>query len=141
MWQNAESGEARAHVLVVEAEEEPRALLGFIFGREGYDVTTAASALSALEVLRGRADTKLVVAGEACALGGDITLLVRLRAWYPHIPALVILPAAVTEPADAALVGAYFLRKPFELEELAERARALVAPVPALAEASGERMR
>ena len=117
-------------ILVVDDDFAIRRTIAEILGDEGYDIRCAANGVEALEVL------------------GERTLrpaLIILDLWMPHmdglkfrelqqsvsalagVPVLVITAARFLPRELNALGLTNVLRKPMDLDELLERARALVA--------------
>ncbi|NUR30874.1 MAG: response regulator transcription factor [Catenulispora sp.] len=116
-----------AEILVVDDEPGIRAVLASSLEFEGYAVRTANDGRAALaEVERGRPD--LVVLDVLMPGMDGLTACRRLRAADPHLPVLMLTARDLTGDRVAGLdAGADdYLAKPFELDELLARVRALL---------------
>ncbi|NUR57553.1 MAG: response regulator transcription factor [Catenulispora sp.] len=114
-------------MLVVDDEPGIRSVLASSLEFEGYTVRTAADGRAALaEVERGRPD--LVVLDVLMPGMDGLTACRRLRAADPHLPVLMLTARDLTGDRVAGLdAGADdYLAKPFELDELLARVRALL---------------
>jgi two-component system response regulator MprA len=116
-----------SEVLIVDDEPGIRAVLASSLEFEGYTVRTANDGRAALaEVERGRPD--LVVLDVLMPGMDGLTACRRLRAADPHLPVLMLTARDLTGDRVAGLdAGADdYLAKPFELDELLARVRALL---------------
>jgi two-component system response regulator MprA len=116
-----------AGILIVDDEPGIRAVLASSLEFEGYAVRTAADGRAALaEVDRDRPD--LVVLDVLMPGMDGLTACRRLRAADPHLPVLMLTARDLTGDRVAGLdAGADdYLAKPFELDELLARVRALL---------------
>ncbi|MFI6943323.1 response regulator transcription factor [Streptomyces sp. NPDC050418] len=126
-----------ARILVVDDEPEVRAAVEDGLMVEGYEVRGAADGLTALsEVAAWQPDA--IVADVMMPVMDGLALCRRLRALGDRTPVLVLTAlGSVSERVDGLDAGADdYLVKPFALDELAARVRALlrrVAPDPAAA--------
>ncbi len=115
------------HVLIVDDDELVRTGLAANLEREGYRVSTAASADEALRSLEtSPADlvlTDLVMEGM-----DGLALLRRLTAQMPDLPVIVMTAYGNTENAIEALRGRAtdYIRKPARSEEIAHRIRTVL---------------
>ncbi len=119
MAQNSISAAARAAVLFVD--DEPAILEGFrdSFRREAFEIVTAESALTALEILAARRID--VVISDECMprlSGADFLAMVRKR--HPDVVRIMLTGEASLSTATKAINdGLYrFLSKPIEPSEL-----------------------
>jgi two-component system probable response regulator PhcQ len=109
------------HALVLFVDDEPAILEGFRdgFRREAYEVVTATSAASALELLAAR-KVDVVVSDECMPRisGSEFLTLVRER--HPQVVRIMLTGEASLSAATRAINdGLYrFLSKPVELDEL-----------------------
>ena len=121
------AGQSTSEILVVDDEPGIRAVLASSLEFEGYTVRTANDGRAALaEVERGRPD--LVVLDVLMPGMDGLTACRRLRAADPHLPVLMLTARDLTGDRVAGLdAGADdYLAKPFELDELLARVRALL---------------
>ena len=108
-----------AHVLVIDDEPLIRQSLAGALQREGYAVSTAASAAEAsARFTQERPDA--VIIDLILQDGHGLTLLEQMRADAPDTKFLVITAqGSVEEAVQAMKLGAYdFVRKPFDLAEV-----------------------
>ena len=121
------AAQSTAEILVVDDEPGIRAVLASSLEFEGYAVRVAADGRGALaEVQRARPD--LVVLDVLMPGMDGLTACRRLRAADPHLPVLMLTARDLTGDRVAGLdAGADdYLAKPFELDELLARVRALL---------------
>jgi two-component system, OmpR family, response regulator MprA len=114
-------------VIVVDDEYALRAALRRALGLEGYTVTEAASGREALQLLAGRSWDAMVLDVLMPGLGG-IEVCERLRAAGERLPVLMLTARETVSDRVAGLeAGADdYLVKPFALEELLARVKALL---------------
>lgn len=127
-----------AEVLVVDDEPGIRAVLASSLEFEGYAVRTAGDGRAAIaEVERVRPD--LVVLDVLMPRMDGLTACRRLRSAYPALPVLMLTARDLTGDRVAGLdAGADdYLAKPFELDELLARVRALLRRGALSAEGAG----
>jgi CheY-like chemotaxis protein len=128
----AQDSETRPRrVLVVEDEALVRLLVVQILEEAGYAVREAAEARSALELLRSGEFIDLVVTDVGLPGVNGKQLADQARGLRPDLKILFM-----TGYADSALLddvlpdGFGLIMKPFDLDELAAKADALLGPVP-----------
>ncbi|WP_327353368.1 response regulator transcription factor [Streptomyces sp. NBC_01304] len=121
------TGAAAARVLVVDDEPEVRAAVEDGLAVEGYAVRGAADGLSALSEIAAWEPDAIVLDVMMPVLDG-LGLCRRLRAMGDRTPVLVLTALdSVSERVDGLDAGADdYLTKPFALDELAARVRALL---------------
>ncbi|SDJ76160.1 response regulator transcription factor [Streptomyces indicus] len=124
----------RARILVVDDEPEVRAAVEDGLTVEGYEVRGAGDGLAALSAVASWQPDALVVDVMMPVMDG-LALCRRLRALGDRTPVLVLTAlGSVSERVDGLDAGADdYLVKPFALDELAARVRALLrraAPDP-----------
>ncbi|WP_344656662.1 response regulator transcription factor [Catenulispora subtropica] len=132
------AGGTASEILVVDDEPGIRAVLASSLEFEGYTVRTANDGRAALaEVERARPD--LVVLDVLMPGMDGLTACRRLRAADPHLPVLMLTARDLTGDRVAGLdAGADdYLAKPFELDELLARVRALLRRGALTAEGPG----
>ena len=121
---------AGARVLVVDDQDDERALLKAIFERQGMEVRAASCVADAFETLIGWTP-QLVVSDLAMPGEDGYSLVRRLRASRDlyMIPALAVTAHARPEDRDAALTAGFnaYVSKPLDRDLLLARAASLVA--------------
>jgi two-component system response regulator MprA len=119
--------EALARVLVVDDEPALRDALESSLAFEGYEVTTASDGLEALDSIAANAPDLVLLDIMMPRLDG-LTTVRRLRARGDSVPVLMLTARdAVGDRVTGLDVGADdYLAKPFELDELLARVRALL---------------
>ncbi|MFF2040270.1 response regulator transcription factor [Kitasatospora sp. NPDC058170] len=124
---SAEHGQATARLLVVDDEPALRDALESSLAFEGYEVATATDGYEALEsVERDRPD--LVLLDIMMPRMDGLTAVRRMRSRGDTVPVLMLTARdAVGDRVTGLDVGADdYLAKPFELDELLARVRALL---------------
>lgn len=127
-------------VLVVDDEQEVRAMLAEFLEAQGFEVLAAANGLeSLLHVKRARPDA-VVLDLNMPRLGG-LEALKRIRHFDPAITVVVITGEPNPEPRERALAmgAARVLVKPFTLQELLQAVGGEPAPQGAAAPAAETR--
>ena len=108
-------------VLIVEDEDDIRAMISGILEDEGYQVREAATSQEALEAVKTRKPNLVVldVWLKGSAMDG-IELLAALKARYKNLPVIVISGHGTVETAVSAIrKGAFdYIVKPFKAEKL-----------------------
>jgi DNA-binding response OmpR family regulator len=125
----------RSRLLLVEDDAKLSGMLVQLFGEEGYDVTLARDGQDGLHRgLIGRFDVMVVDRGLPAVEGVD--LVSRLRSRGVGTPILVLTARnAVEDRVEGLDAGAQdYLGKPFDIDELLARLRALLRPTSALAD-------
>ena len=124
------AGLSGMRVLVVDDQDDERALLTAIFTRQGMDVRAVSSVSDAFETL-SYWTPHLVVSDLAMPGEDGYSLVRRLRVSQQlgHIPALAVTAHARPEDRDAALAAGFdaYVSKPLDRELLLSRAATLVA--------------
>jgi len=120
-------------VLVVDDDEETRALVGAALVRERCEVVSAGSAGDALEIA-GRARFDVIVLDLMLGTRSGLDVCARLRERGIETPILFLSArGAVDARVEGLEAGADdYLRKPFALKELSARVRALGRRGPGL---------
>jgi two-component system response regulator PilR (NtrC family) len=108
-----------ARILVVDDERSLREFLEIFFRREGFSVTTAASAKEALIAIDAD-DFDVVVSDVQLGGSSGIELLCSVKDAAPDTVVIMITAFATTESAiEAMKQGAYdYITKPFKVDEL-----------------------
>ena len=114
-----EHGRPTARVLVVDDDDEMRALLRRMLESEGYDVTERSRATHVLETLRNSPFGLVILDKEMPGLTG-LDLLPMLRREFPYLPVVFVTAFGGRQVASSALrLGATcYLEKPFRLAQL-----------------------
>lgn len=115
-----------SRVLVVDDEEIARTNLEYILQKDGYQVDTAASALEALDKLKGQ-EFDVVLTDLKMERMDGLQLLEAIKAQAPATEVVMITGyATVGTAVDALRKGAaHYLPKPINLEELRQTVREL----------------
>ncbi|MDQ1330762.1 MAG: ATP-dependent Lon protease [Thermodesulfobacteriota bacterium] len=115
------------NVLVVDDEEIARDNLEYILKKEGYEVSTAANGLEALNVLKTR-NIDLILTDLKMEKMDGMQLLESAKKISPHAELVMITGfATVSSAVDALKKGAFhYLPKPINLDELRSTVRQLI---------------
>jgi two-component system OmpR family response regulator len=122
-------------VLVVDDEQSLCELLGTVLRYEGWQVETALNGHSALRVARAL-DPDVVVLDMMMPDLDGLAVLRRLRGHKPSVPVLFLTARDAVEDRVAGLTagGDDYVTKPFSLEEVVARVRALLRRSGAVAQ-------
>ncbi|WP_008314699.1 hybrid sensor histidine kinase/response regulator [Leptolyngbya sp. PCC 6406] len=121
-----------AQVLIVDDSVDNRFLLQSLLEDEGYIVTVAENGAKALDHIAGKGEAQLpdlilldvMMPGMS---GYEVTRWVRGQAELPFIPILLVTAHEQSNVVEGLDAGADdFIRKPFDVEELLARVRALL---------------
>ena len=122
-------------ILVVEDDEGVRTLLGTLLRLNGYAVLSCRDGEEALELMQVRGgDIRLLVTDINLGLDMDgLELAAGLRAIHPLLKVLYISGSDESDQVrqEEAMGTVGFLLKPFTSRRLAEKAKALLSPLPA----------
>lgn len=124
-------------VLVVDDEPNLTELLSMALRYEGWDVRTAGTGMAAVRAAREFGPD--AVALDMMLPGFDgLEVLRRMRAHHPNIPVLFLTAKDAVEDRVAGLTagGDDYVTKPFSLEEVVARLRALMRRTAVMAEES-----
>ncbi|RPH51354.1 MAG: endopeptidase La [Desulfobacteraceae bacterium] len=115
------------HVLVVDDEEIARDNLEYILKKEGYQVSTAANGLEAVNILKTR-NIDLILTDLKMEKMDGMQLLESAKKVSPNAELVMITGfATVTSAVDALKKGAFhYLPKPINLDELRATVRQLI---------------
>jgi two-component system OmpR family response regulator len=142
MANTGEEGLDAARLLVVEDEDTIRQLLAGSLRFAGFEVATAASGAEALRAVMG-SPPDLVLLDVMMPDGDGFEVVRRIRSSGPDVP--VIFLTARDDVRDRvtglALGGDDYVTKPFSLEEVLERIRAVLRRTRRPAEAATPRLR
>jgi DNA-binding response OmpR family regulator len=125
----------RPRLLLVEDDNNLSGMLMQLFGEEGYDVTLARDGQDGLH--RGLVDAfDLMVVDRGLPAIEGVDLVSRLRSRGVGVPVLVLTARnAVMDRVEGLDAGAQdYLGKPFDIDELLARLRAMLRPTSALAD-------
>ena len=108
-------------VLIVEDEDDIRAMISGILADEGYQVREAATSQEAVEAVKTRKPNLVVL--DVWLKGSEmdgIELLAELKTRYKNLPVIVISGHGTVETAVSAIrKGAFdYIVKPFKAEKL-----------------------
>jgi DNA-binding NtrC family response regulator len=118
-----------ARVLVVDDDDEMRALLRRTLEFDGYEVTERDRGTHVLEVLRGAPFDLIILDKEMPGLTG-LDLLPILRREFPQVPVVLVTAFGGRQIAASALRlgAASYLEKPFRLGQLRDVIDGLISP-------------
>ncbi len=118
-----------ARVLVVDDDDEMRALLRRTLEFDGYEVTERDRGTHVLETLRGAPFDLIILDKEMPGLTG-LDLLPILRREFPQVPVVLVTAFGGRQIASSALRlgAASYLEKPFRLGQLRDVIDGLISP-------------
>lgn len=116
------------HLLLVEDEQDVRALIADYLRNEGWEVTEAANAAEAKRLLADNSESIEFVLSDVRMPGAETgaALAKYIHRNYPRIPVLLASGNATHEEVD----GEQFIMKPFRLDRLIFTIRAILAGEP-----------
>jgi DNA-binding NtrC family response regulator len=117
-----------ARVLVVDDDDEMRALLRRTLEADGYQVTERNRGTHVMETLRGAAFELIILDKEMPGLTG-LDLLPMLHRDFPQVPVVLVTAFGGRQVAASALRlgAASYLEKPFRLAQLRDAIDGLVS--------------
>jgi DNA-binding NtrC family response regulator len=120
---------AAVRILVVDDDDEMRAVLRRMLESDGYDVTERSRATHVLETLRKDPFDVVILDKEMPGLTG-LDLLPVLRHEFPRLPVVFVTAFGGRQVAASAIrLGATsYLEKPFRLAQLRDAIEGLLAP-------------
>jgi DNA-binding NtrC family response regulator len=106
-------------ILIVDDELNMRLVLSAMLKKEGYEVSTAADGMEALQMLKSGPVAAIITDLKMPRVGG-MELLAQVSRDYPEIPVIIITAhGTVATAVEALKKGALdYITKPFEIEEL-----------------------
>jgi two-component system response regulator PilR (NtrC family) len=106
-------------ILVVDDELSMREFLKILLEKEGYEVSTASEASSAIELIKGQSFDLVVSDIKMPGMGG-LTLLEKIKEIDSSLPVIMITAFASPENAVIAMKsGAFdYITKPFKVDEI-----------------------
>ena len=115
-----------AYILVIDDDQEIRELLAIALSDEGYEVGTAASASSALDLIRVRHPDVILL--DLWLQGQRGESFVEAYRALPNAPAALVLLSAAADLAQVAATSCAdrHLAKPFELDDLLQTLAELI---------------
>jgi DNA-binding response OmpR family regulator len=115
-------------ILVVDDEYSNTEALAVLLAEEGYEVAVASNGREALLKL-GEALPQLILTDHMMPVMNGMQLIRAVRGSHDHREVAILLMSGAPEPALGDEPAPYdgFLRKPFDLDELLERVKALLA--------------
>ena len=124
-----------ARVLVVDDEQMLADLLGSALRYEGWDVTTAGNGSTAVRLAKEH-DPDVIVLDIMLPDFDGLEVMSRVRGFKPNVPVLFLTAKDAVEDRVAGLTagGDDYVTKPFSLEEVVARLRALLRRAGATAE-------
>jgi two-component system OmpR family response regulator len=129
------------NVLVVDDETVLAEMVSMALRYEGWNITTAADGASAVEAAR-KVRPDVVVLDVMLPDMSGLEVLRRLREQNPHLPVLLLTAKDAVEDRIAGLTagGDDYVTKPFSIEEVVLRLRALLRRTGVTTEDSGNRI-
>ncbi len=126
------------NVLVVDDEAVLAEMVSMALRYEGWNITTAADGASAISAARGTRPDAVVLDIMLPDMSG-LEVLRRLREQSPHLPVLLLTAKDAVEDRIAGLTagGDDYVTKPFSIEEVVLRLRALLRRTGVTTEDSG----
>lgn len=126
------------NVLVVDDEAVLAEMVSMALRYEGWNITTAADGASAISAARGTRPDAVVLDIMLPDMSG-LDVLRRLREHSPHLPVLLLTAKDAVEDRIAGLTagGDDYVTKPFSIEEVVLRLRALLRRTGVTTEDSG----
>ena len=126
------------NVLVVDDEAVLAEMVSMALRYEGWNITTAADGASAIAAARGTRPDAVVLDIMLPDMSG-LEVLRRLREQSPHLPVLLLTAKDAVEDRIAGLTagGDDYVTKPFSIEEVVLRLRALLRRTGVTTEDSG----
>jgi DNA-binding response OmpR family regulator len=117
-----------ARVLVVDDDDEMRALLRRTLEADGYQVTERDRGTHVVETLRGAPFDLIILDKEMPGLGG-LDLLPILRREFPEVPVVFVTAFGGRQVAASVLRlgAASYLEKPFKLAQLRDAIDGLIS--------------
>lgn len=118
---------ADLRILIVDDQRGIRSMLKIVFAEEGYEVTTAANGLEALEKIRAK-PPHLVLMDVKMPVMDGIQALKEIRKAYTNLPVVIMTAYAEIGKKEQALNldVADWLYKPLDIEELKQKIRKLL---------------
>ncbi|MBV9091399.1 MAG: response regulator transcription factor [Mycobacteriaceae bacterium] len=129
------------HVLVVDDEPVLAEMVSMALRYEGWDISTAGDGASAIAVARERRPDVVVLDVMLPDMSG-LEVLRKLREQNPGLPLLLLTAKDAVEDRIAGLTagGDDYVTKPFSLEEVVLRLRALLRRTGATIDAAGSQL-
>ena len=124
---------AKARILIVEDEPNLVESLSFILGRAGFEVDTVTDGVEALDRVRRRSFSALILDIMLPGMNGlDVLKTIRADPVLADLPVMVLTAKGqASDRRTAETIGASaFVTKPFSNAEVVERVTQLVAGVP-----------
>jgi two-component system response regulator PilR (NtrC family) len=118
-------------ILVVDDELSMREFLKILLEKEGYGVSTAAEATSAIKLIQDQ-DFDLVISDIKMPGMGGLSLLEKIKEINSSLPVIMITAFASPENAVTAMKsGAFdYITKPFKVDEIIKIIKSAISTVP-----------
>src|SRR6476661_6171174 len=118
----------KARILVVDDEAPLRTVLSHALRKEGYEVTTADDAPSAIDLIRRGPPPDLLISDLKMPGGSGVDVLRALKEMSPESVGLLLTAYASAETAvQATRLGAVdYLTKPFNVDDVRQRVARLI---------------
>lgn len=114
-------------ILLVEDEEDIRAALATLLADEGYEVLAAPDGFDGLAALDGIEPDVIILDWSMPVIDGGRFIRALRDEWQLTTPVLVITAGRASREEALSAGADDFLAKPFDLDELLDRVRALSA--------------
>lgn len=122
------------NILLAEDDEAFRCLLSRVLAGQGYNVIEAGDGMGALNAASAhRGPIHLLCAGAAVTRMDALALADKLKPAHPEMKVLIVMPrkhlmVVGTRPISEAHPEYCVLQRPFSLDELTDKVRAMLAP-------------
>ena len=130
----------KAHILLVDDEQQMRAAMEAVLARKGYCLFQCENGKEALELLE-KAKVDLIISDMKMPVMTGLELLAEVQEKYPRLPMVMITAYGTIEQAVEAMKrGAFdFITKPFSAEDLENVAARALSPARRAPAAKPER--
>ncbi|MBP9681064.1 MAG: response regulator [Bacteriovorax sp.] len=107
-------------ILIVDDEEDLLEMYRELFEQEGFEVTTASSAIDGLEILKIKREIRLVISDSQMKGKTGLEFLKDLKETYESIPLFYLATGCMEQSEEKikSLGGAGLVLKPFDLDEI-----------------------
>ncbi len=110
-------------ILIVDDDQDLLDMYDELFKIEGFDILTAKSGLTAIQICKTHSDIKVIISDSNMPEMNGLELLSQLRSFYQTMPVFYLLTGALEmEEQELKEKGGHALiLKPFDLDEIMRR--------------------